>query len=204
MATPVTSRSISGHSLASPGARVDEALGARDREHRMVALQRDGRSTRTTELGLATCGTLGNEADEPTPIGAYFRRTTPLSNGRKAASNLGAFGGPGTPGAPRTWSTKTSVSRRTLRSDAPGILPPLVARWNAELWGYPEGLVEHVCWFLLADVGIDGVANHRRQRLMLTPASRIELLALFLCQIDLRAYCWHIQRNIQPGLFWVD
>jgi hypothetical protein len=65
-------------------------------------------------------------------------------------------------------------------------MSPLVATWNSEPWCYPERVVERLSEVsapVRAEIGIDGVANHRSECRALAPAAGIEPPALLRLEV---------------------
>src|SRR5712691_3097734 len=95
---------------------------------------------------------------------------------------------------------KTSVSTRKSDPESSRTLFPFVARGHGEVRVHSERLVQNLFDVprpVSADVGVDGVTDHGRQGLPLTPASRVQLPPLVGAQVDLGAEGWHIQHTIQ-------
>jgi hypothetical protein len=104
--------------------------------------------------------------------------------------------------APRKWSMQTSVSTSTSIAKALRSLFPFVSRGDLEIRDAAEGSVKHRLDIsrggsVPGHVGVDGVADDRRERLPFALPASVELLALLLGQVDLRPSSCHIQRSIQ-------
>jgi hypothetical protein len=96
-------------------------------------------------------------------------------------------------------SRRSATQSQSLLSLSPSAVP----WWDLEVGDRTEALVKYPLRISGSgdpDVGVDRVADDRRERLALAAPASVECLALLLGQIDLRSDSSHIQHNIQHGV----